>query len=130
MKDIFTYSDYRKILADYYGERKKNNPWFSYQVFAGKAGISNKGFLYNVIRGNKSLSAERAAKLSQAMKLSGMETLYFGNLVAFNQAKNLRDRNLFFRKLSVIRSDPAGSTEPPRMEGEGHPLYFVKEAAA
>jgi uncharacterized protein (TIGR02147 family) len=130
MNGIFTYDDYRKILADYYGERKKSNPWFSYQVFANKAGIANKGFLYNVIRGIKRLSAERALRLSLAMKLTAAEAMYFENLVSFNQAKNLRDRNYFFRKLCALRTETAGTEEVHEIDGKVPEYYFAKEAAA
>jgi uncharacterized protein (TIGR02147 family) len=43
MNNIFDYTDYRKLLVDYYEEHKKNNPAFSYQVFASKAGIPQPG---------------------------------------------------------------------------------------
>ena len=131
MNDIFTYSDYRKILADFYGERKKCNPWFSYQVFADKAGISNKGFLYNVIRGIKSLSAESAPKLSMAMKLSAMEARYFESLVSFNQAKNLGDRAYFSEKLRAIKNDTSTVAETRDIaRAEERSFCFAHEAMA
>jgi uncharacterized protein (TIGR02147 family) len=130
MNDIFTYSDYRKLLADYYAERKKRNPWFSYQVFADKAGIANKGFLYNVIRGSKSLSPSSALKLSTAMKLSDVEARYFENLVSFNQAKNQRERNYFFEKLSVIKSDTSAAAQACDIRAEELSFNLVREAVA
>jgi uncharacterized protein (TIGR02147 family) len=130
MKDIFIYNDYRKILADYYNEHKKRNPWFSYQVFADKAGIANKGFLYNVIRGIKSVSAQRASRLAQAMKLNGRESLFFEILVSFNQTKNLRDRNFFLRRLCAIRGDTSYFPEATEREEHKHSFFFAKEAAA
>jgi uncharacterized protein (TIGR02147 family) len=56
MLDIFAYTDYRKLLAEYYADQKKRNSAFSYQSFASKAGFPNRGFLYNVITGSRSLS--------------------------------------------------------------------------
>jgi uncharacterized protein (TIGR02147 family) len=123
MNDIFTYTDYRKILADYYNEHKKNNPGFSYQVFAAKAGISNKGFLYNVMTGLKNLSKSSAVKLSQAMKFTPSEADYFENLVSLNQAKNLRERNYYFEKLNAIKSSKPGSALVRELQKDQHEFY-------
>jgi uncharacterized protein (TIGR02147 family) len=123
MDNILTYTDYRKLLSDYYEEHKRRNPGFSYQVFASKAGIPNRGFLYNVITGVKNLSKSSAVKLSQAMKLAPGEADYFENLVSFNQAKNLRERNYFFEKLSAIKSSKPGSATVRELREDQHEFY-------
>jgi uncharacterized protein (TIGR02147 family) len=108
MPDISTYTDYRQFLKDYYEEMKSKNPGFSYLAFAQKAGLNSKGFLYNVISGKRTLSRSNILGFIQAMKLDKYEADYFENLVAFNQAKNLKERNLFFERLTSIKS--AGKT--------------------
>lgn len=123
MPDILTYTDYRKLLADYYTEHKKNSPGFSYQSFASRAGFPNRGFLHNVITGIKGLSKSSAVKLSQAMKLNAREADYFENLVSFNQAKNLRERNYFFEKLNAIKSTRLGSALIRETRKEQHDFY-------
>lgn len=123
MNDIFTYTDYRKLLGDYYEEHKKNNPGFSYQIFAEKAGFPNKGFLYNVITGIKNLSKSSAVKLSQAMKLTSAEADYFDNLVSLNQAENLRERNYFFEKLNAIKNSKPGAAAVRELRKDQHEFY-------
>lgn len=119
MDDIFSYTDYRKMLTDYYMEQKKRFSGFSYQAFAEKAGFPNRGFLYNVFTGKKNLSGSSAIKLAQAMKLSAIESDYFENLVSFNQAKSLRERNYFFEKLHTIsRSKPGKGTVRAMMQNQ------------
>jgi uncharacterized protein (TIGR02147 family) len=125
MPDIYTYTDYRKLLADYYAEHKRDNAGFSYQSFASKAGFPNRGFLYNVITGIKSLSRSSAVKLSQAMKLNAAEADYFESLVSFNQAKNLRERNYFFEKLNAIKSSKPGSARVRDIRKEQHEFYSI-----
>ncbi|MBN1308025.1 MAG: TIGR02147 family protein [Chitinispirillaceae bacterium] len=125
MPDIFTYTDYRKLLADYYTEHKMRNPGFSYQAFASRAGFPNRGFLYNVITGRKSLSTSSTVKLSQAMKLTASEADYFENLVSFNQAKNLHERNYFFDKLDAIKSSKPGSGMVRETRREQHDFYSI-----
>ena len=67
MINIFDYSDFRKYLTDYYEDKKKDNPNFSYQVIANKAGVKNRGFIYNIINGDKVLSKSNTFKISQAL---------------------------------------------------------------
>ncbi len=123
MIDIFDYIDYRKFLGDYYAERKSQTPSFSYQNFSNKAGFQNKGFIYNVISGVKNLSKSSVIKLSQAIKLKPKEADYFENLVSFNQAKNLRERNYFFEKLNAIKSNRKGLAEIRQIRKEQYEFY-------
>jgi len=123
MPDIFYYTDYRKFLADYYAERKAENAGFSYKAFSDKAGFPNKGFLHNVISGNKNLSKSSAVQLSQAMKLNAREAGYFEDLVFFNQARNFRERTLFFERLSAHRSNRTGAAEVRQTRKEQYEFY-------
>jgi uncharacterized protein (TIGR02147 family) len=112
MPDICQYTDYRKFLQDYYAEAKSKNPGFSYQVFSDKAGIKSRGFLYNVVCGRRSLSKSHVFALSQAMRLNRYETEYFENLVAFNEAIALKERNHFYERLSTIKANGAQAWKP------------------
>jgi uncharacterized protein (TIGR02147 family) len=125
MNNIFTYTDYRKFLLDYYKERKLHNPKFSYQVFANKAGIPNKGFLYNVMTGAKNLSKSGAIKLALAMSLNAAEADFFENLVSFNQAIILKERNYFFEKLGAIKSTKPGTALVRELRAEQHAFYSM-----
>jgi uncharacterized protein (TIGR02147 family) len=103
MLNIAEYTDHRKFLNDFYEEAKARNPNFSYQIFSEKAGIKSKGFLYNVIQGTRDLSKSNVFGLIQAMKLGKKESEYFENLVAFNLAESLNERNHYYERLSSIR---------------------------
>jgi uncharacterized protein (TIGR02147 family) len=103
MDTIFNYQDYRKFLADYYEEKKVSAPNFSYQNFSRKAGFASKSFLFNVIKGEKTLSRASVVRLCGAMGLSKTEATYFETLVYFNQARNFTERNFYFEKLNAIR---------------------------
>lgn len=100
MSDIFTYFNYRDFLRDYYKEQKAGNPSFSYQYLALKAGFKTKSFIPHVIEGKKNLSRDSIYKLAMALKLEKKAFSYFEDLVAFNQASTLEQRNYFFSKLS------------------------------
>lgn len=123
MPDIFAYTDYRKFLADYYAEHKAQNASFSYQTFSDKAGLPNRGYVHNIIAGKKSLSKSAAVKLAQAMKLNAREADYFDNLVSFNKAKSLRERNYFFEKINAIKSTKPGSATVREMLKNQYEFY-------
>jgi len=102
MPDIFTYSDSRLFLKDYYDEQKKAQPSFSYQYFANKAGLKSKTFIYKVITGQKTLSKGAVFAVAQAMGLKKKETEYFEAMVHFTQAKSEREREFYFNHLQAF----------------------------
>ncbi|MBN1575859.1 MAG: TIGR02147 family protein [Chitinispirillaceae bacterium] len=126
MVDIFGYTDFRKYLSDVYADRKRGNPAFSYRRLAQKAGLNSKGFVYNIVNGKKLLSKSNTFRLSEALGHNRPETEYFDNLVSFNQAKNLHERNHYFGLLCHIRTRGRGaSSEPTRLVKEQF-LFFSK----
>ena len=104
MVNVFDYSDFRKYLADYYADKKKENPRYSYQVIANRAGIKNKGFIYNIIKGKKALLNSNIGKISVALGHARFETEYFEALVAFNQAKDATTRKILFEKMNAVKN--------------------------
>jgi|WetSurMetagenome_2_1015567.scaffolds.fasta_scaffold148597_2 uncharacterized protein (TIGR02147 family) len=110
MVNVFDYTDFRKYLAEYYEEKKRNNPRFSYQIIADKAGIKSKGFIYNIINGEKVLSKSNIFKLSKALDHNQYEADYFENCVAFSQSDDLLERKTLLEKLNKaknIRKEPS-----------------------
>jgi len=110
MVNVFDYTDFRTYLADFYSERKRSNPRFSYQMIADKAGIKSKGFVYNIINGKKVLSKSNSFKLSKALGHSQYEADYFDNCVAFSQADDILERKTLLEKLNKtknIRKEPS-----------------------
>jgi uncharacterized protein (TIGR02147 family) len=123
MPDIFRYHDYRKYLADYYEEKKASGPAFSYQNFSRKAGFSSKSFVFNVIRGKKTLSRASVVRLCCAMNLTRTEAAYFENLVYFNQAVNFTERNFYFEKLNTVRPLTVEASKARELHHDQYEFY-------
>jgi uncharacterized protein (TIGR02147 family) len=104
MINVFEYTDYRKYLVDYYEDKKRENHRFSYQIIANKAGIKNRGFIFNIINGKKSLLKSNVFKLCRALGLNQHETEYFEDCVAFTQADDIRERTYLFQKMSAVKN--------------------------
>ncbi len=108
MSRIYAYINSRQFLKDYYEERKKAQPSFSYQYFANKAGFKSKSFIFKVITGQKTLSKTAVFALAQAMELKKHETEYFEAIVNFTQAKSTKEREFYFNHIqSFSKNKPA-----------------------
>lgn len=123
MINIFNYTDFKKYLSDYYEATKAEKPNFSYQSLANKAGFQNKGFVYNIINGNKTLSKSNVFKLSQALGHNRFETEYFETLVTFNQAKDLNERNFYFDKLNHLQNKGKKKSEAQVLRQDQYEFY-------
>jgi uncharacterized protein (TIGR02147 family) len=108
MKSIFEFIDYRKFLGYYYEEQKKKTRFFSYRYFARKAGINSPSFLKHVIDGKRRLTRPVIDKFCSALSLNAKESLYFRNLVFFNQAKTSEEKREHY---AVLRSMAGGVKE-------------------
>ena len=98
MVSVFDFTDFRAYLKMYYEHKKKLNPHFSYQLFAQRAGLKNRGFLFGIINSSKKLSKLHCFRLSKALGHSKKEAEYFENIVFFNQAKNDEQRHYFLEQ--------------------------------
>ncbi|MFH0919439.1 MAG: TIGR02147 family protein, partial [Fibrobacterota bacterium] len=87
-------------------EKKKENNHFSHRAVLDKMGITSTGFLSNVLSGRNNLTGAQIAKLCKVLKFSNQEASYFGNLVRFNQAKSLEEKNEYFSRLTSLRKAP------------------------
>jgi uncharacterized protein (TIGR02147 family) len=99
MNSIFDYSDYRLFIKDYYESHKALNPSFSFRYLAQKAGINSAPFFKFIIEGKRNLTKSTILKTCVALKLNDREAEYFENLVFFNQAPTVSEKNHFFEKL-------------------------------
>ena len=99
--DVFGYLDHRAYLADYF--RLKQRKGLSYRGFSRRAGLGAPNYLKQVIDGEKRLSAEMALRFAKACGLSGDCAEYFCQLVAFNRASTIEERNQRFATLTAFR---------------------------
>lgn len=104
MKPIFSYSDYRKLLKDFYEEKKSANPSYSYRYFAKKAGLQSANYFKLVMDGTRNLTHRNIRKFAKGLGLGEKECHFFENLVFFNQSKDETERLFFKKNLDLIRA--------------------------
>jgi uncharacterized protein (TIGR02147 family) len=106
MPDIFNYTDYRKYLSDQYRELKAKDPKYSHRYMSLKMGYGSAGFFADVIAGRKNLTGPLPLKLARFLELQKEAEEYFINLVLFNQAATMDEKNRYYEKLmGVVRID-------------------------
>jgi uncharacterized protein (TIGR02147 family) len=101
--NLLMYSDYRLYLKEYYETRKAADANFSFRYLSLRAGINSSAFYKYIIEGKRNLTKATLLKTCLALKLKDRDAEYFENLVFFNQAKTIREKNLYFDKLTRLR---------------------------
>lgn len=102
--DVLHYSNYRTFLADYYEFKKSASPIFSHRYFAKKAGITSPNYLKLVMDGKRNLTKKSLVKFATALGLKGLRAEFFENLVFFNQALAISERNLYYGNILRTRA--------------------------
>lgn len=100
--DVFDYLDYRAFLRDYYLDGKQRRG-LSYRGFSRRAGLRSPNYLKLVVDGERNLTAEMAERFARACGLEGDAAAYFQELVDFNQARTVRERNACYAELTGFR---------------------------
>ena len=108
MHSIFEFIDYRQFLAEYYRAKKETSQFFSYRYFSQKIGLNSPSFLKAIIEGKRNLTRPMLERFCKAMNLNAKETLYFKNLVFFNQAKTSAEKQEYY---IAIKSMVGGDKE-------------------
>ncbi len=99
--NIFEYVDYREYLRDFYEAGKANVSQFSYRYLARQAGFSSPNFFKLVMDGDRNLSADSVEKFAKALKLDREEKRFFSDLVAFDQADDVDEKNAAFEQVAA-----------------------------
>jgi len=101
--DVFRYADYRAFLRAYYARRKLQKRGISLRAFSRRVGLRSPNYLKLVMDGDRNLTSELALRFAEACGLSGDGVDYFCVLVAFNQAKSAKERELHHARLKTFR---------------------------
>ncbi len=99
MEPIYQYTDFRTYLADFYGHMKKTTRFFTYRYFSQKAGFKSPNQLQLIIQGKRSLTEPALFRLCDILKFNQTEIEYFKDLVAYNQAGSLEEKNFYYQRL-------------------------------
>jgi len=100
---VYDFLDYRAYLRAHYEAAKRTQRSFSFRSFSKLAGLRSPNFLKLVIEGDRNLGADSVPRFCVALALEGPEAEFFADLVAFNQATSLAEKNRAFERISASR---------------------------
>jgi uncharacterized protein (TIGR02147 family) len=100
---VYDFLDYRAYLRAHYEAAKRTQRSFSFRSFSKLAGLRSPNFLKLVIEGERNLGADSVPRFCTALGLEAPEADFFSDLVAFNQATSLADKNRAFERISASR---------------------------
>jgi uncharacterized protein (TIGR02147 family) len=116
MPDIFTYTDFRAFIQDWYKEENQVRPGITYRKIADAVGFTSPAHLTMVLQKKTKLGAEHCRKFSLLMGLNKKETACFIQLVNYNQAKSTEDKKRFFDGLVKLNSSGTTLLSPDQYE--------------
>jgi len=98
---IFHFTNFRDYLKAFFEFKKLTNPTYSASMFARKAGLgsNSRGYLKLVTENKRNLSAQTIRSFSEALGLNTQESLYFENLVLFNQSERDQDKKYYLERM-------------------------------
>ena len=104
---VSDYMDFRLYLASFFEYKRKLTASdirpYNYAAFSAGANIKSPNYLKMIIEGRRNLSGEMVLKFAKALGLNKEATEDFELLVAYGQATDPADRNMFLKKLSEHR---------------------------
>ena len=100
---VYDFLDYRAYLRAHYEAAKRTQRSFSFRSFSKLAGLRSPNFLKLVIEGERNLGADSVPRFCVALALEAPEAEFFADLVAFNQATSLAEKNRAFERISASR---------------------------
>lgn len=103
MKPILEYSSFRTFLLDYYKERHEFG--FTWRDFAKIAGYSSPVFLKLVCDAKANLSELGVERVASAIGLVGVDLQYFRALVRYEQEKDSKKRETFWKELRCLAKE-------------------------
>lgn len=98
--DVFRYQDYRCFLREFYERSKELKGGYSLRAFSRGTGLRSPNYLKLVMDGARNLTPPMALRFAEGCGLTGNAVEYFCELVAFNQSRVARERELHYERLT------------------------------
>ncbi|MBX7149525.1 TIGR02147 family protein [bacterium] len=107
---VFSYTNYREFLKDWYQATKSSRASMSFRTFSERGGFKSTNILKFVMEGKRNLTEDSIVKFATALKLNKQESDFFRNLVYMNQAESHDARDNHYKKM--LQSKKYGNLKP------------------
>jgi uncharacterized protein (TIGR02147 family) len=110
MPELFTYTDYRAFLRDFFEERREENAFFSLRYSQQKTGL-DAGNLVKILQGERHLPKRYIDPFIELCGLKGRRALYFSVLVRYSRTKSNVEAREHFEQLAELKRAPSRTIE-------------------
>jgi uncharacterized protein (TIGR02147 family) len=105
--DIFAFNDYRAFLKELFAVNKEADPQkITHETICRDLGQSGRTFFNNVVVGRRDLTDTFINRFIDILGLEGNERDYFRNLVKFNQAQEVDEKQYYYKQIIMFGSTP------------------------
>ena len=105
-KSIYSYTDYREYLRDFYlSGKNQNSEEFSFRALSRRFGFTSSNYFKLIIDKKRHLGKKSISSVALALGLKKVEQEYFAHLVYFDKAKESVERNYHYGKIVQLRSN-------------------------
>ena len=108
VKTIFSYTDFRLFIKDWYDDRQRFGKPVSYRTIAQAIGFKSPAHITMVLKGKTKLSPEATRNFIKFLKLRKKEAEFFTLLVQYNQAKGVKSKKPIYDKM--VKFKECGTT--------------------
>jgi len=115
MTPVDEYLEYRDFLRDFYQEKKRNNPFFSYRYIAKKLCI-DASHVVKIFQKQRHVSGKLIETIIDLCELKGKAAEYFASLVHFNKAKTDRECKQHYERLLSLKGINTHTLEKSQYE--------------
>ncbi|MGL1900717.1 MAG: TIGR02147 family protein [Fibrobacterales bacterium] len=122
--NIYDYWSSQLFIKDWFDDKKKNSPSFSFQFFANKGGFRSRSIISNVLTGKRNITIESLLKWAKLLSLNTKETRYFEVLIQYSTVTTDTDQE-YYRDLLLSLKPARTPYILERLYTEYHENWFV-----
>jgi uncharacterized protein (TIGR02147 family) len=113
---IYSFTDFRIYLKEYYRNRKTHDKNFSHRFIQEKVGASSAGWFSDILSGRIALTSAHLVRLGKLMDLRPSELDYLESMVNYAQAASTEDGERHYRRLLSVRETKMETVGTERFE--------------
>jgi uncharacterized protein (TIGR02147 family) len=102
--DIFSYSDYKTFLKDFFEWKKSETKSFTHRTFSELCGFTSSSALLTIMDGSRSLTLMTGAQIADGLRFKKNIRDYFMLMVKFSLAANAADQKKILSQMDSFRA--------------------------
>ena len=108
MKLVFSYTDFRNVIRDWYDEQQQSGASVTYRSIAAVTGLKSPAYITMILQAKTRLPEELIPNFCKLFKFKKRESDFFTLLVRYNQSRNASEKKRLYGQL--VKFKECGTT--------------------